>query len=169
MHLNVEGLRPWLRLVIPGIAVLPVVTHSEQSPSLIWALSLNNHRCIGYIVVISKRLKKNHERIRRHKDEGLGLTLSLPVTHICLYFSTVYNDTLVAKGLKVEQKRERARLCFLQKVRAEWKSIVQRGTFVTFQNRHSEFSGISLLTSFACWVCLLRRTPHLDRCNSIQN
>ena len=27
------------------------------------------------------------------------LTLSLPVMHICVNFSTVYNDTLVAKGL----------------------------------------------------------------------
>ena len=27
------------------------------------------------------------------------LTLSLPVTRICVNFSTVYNDTLVAKGL----------------------------------------------------------------------
>ena len=29
------------------------------------------------------------------------LTLSLPVTHICINFSTVYNDTLVTKELKV--------------------------------------------------------------------
>ena len=27
------------------------------------------------------------------------LTLSLPVTRICVNYSTVYNDTLVAKGL----------------------------------------------------------------------
>ena len=27
------------------------------------------------------------------------LTLSLPVTRICVNFSTVYNDTLVGKGL----------------------------------------------------------------------
>ena len=27
------------------------------------------------------------------------LTLSLPVTHICINFSTVYNDTLVVKGI----------------------------------------------------------------------
>ena len=27
------------------------------------------------------------------------LTLSLPVTRICVNFSTVYNDTLVTKGL----------------------------------------------------------------------
>ena len=29
------------------------------------------------------------------------LTLSLPVTRICVNYSTVYNDTLVAKGLKI--------------------------------------------------------------------
>ena len=29
------------------------------------------------------------------------LTLSLPVTRICVNFSTVYNDTLVAKGLNI--------------------------------------------------------------------
>ena len=35
-----------------------------------------------------------------HSDEvEPDLTLSLPVTHICVNFSTVYNDTLVAKGL----------------------------------------------------------------------
>ena len=28
-----------------------------------------------------------------------SLTLSLPVTRICVNYSTVYNDTLVAKGL----------------------------------------------------------------------
>ena len=28
------------------------------------------------------------------------LTLSLPVTRICVNFSTVFNDTLVVKGLK---------------------------------------------------------------------
>ena len=28
-------------------------------------------------------------------------SLSLPVTRICVNFSTVYNDTLVAKGLKL--------------------------------------------------------------------
>ena len=28
------------------------------------------------------------------------LNLSLPVTHICVNFPTVYNDTLVAKGLR---------------------------------------------------------------------
>ena len=31
---------------------------------------------------------------------GLNLTLSLPVTRICVNFSTVFNDTLVAKGLR---------------------------------------------------------------------
>ena len=31
---------------------------------------------------------------------GRSLTLSLPVTRICVNYSTVYNDTLVAKGLK---------------------------------------------------------------------
>ena len=30
---------------------------------------------------------------------NLYLTLSLPVTRICVNYSTVYNDTLVAKGL----------------------------------------------------------------------
>ena len=29
----------------------------------------------------------------------VDLTLSLPVTRICVNFSTVYNDRLVAKGL----------------------------------------------------------------------
>ena len=34
------------------------------------------------------------------KIDGLyNLTLSLPDTRICVNFSTVYNDTLVAKGL----------------------------------------------------------------------
>ena len=33
----------------------------------------------------------------------IALTLSLPVTGICVNFSTVYNDTLVAKGLNKKQ------------------------------------------------------------------
>ena len=33
-------------------------------------------------------------------SRNVVLTLSLPVTHICVNFSTVYNDMLVAKGLK---------------------------------------------------------------------
>ena len=37
----------------------------------------------------------------RYFLSGIGstLTLSLPVTHMCVDFSTVYNDMLVAKGL----------------------------------------------------------------------
>ena len=31
----------------------------------------------------------------------MQLTLSLPVTRICVNYSTVYNDTLVAKGLNL--------------------------------------------------------------------
>ena len=32
-----------------------------------------------------------------------ALTLSLPVTRICVNYSTVYNDTLVAKGLMIKR------------------------------------------------------------------
>ena len=32
------------------------------------------------------------------------LTLSLPLTRICVNISTVYNDTLVAKGLMIKFK-----------------------------------------------------------------
>ena len=36
----------------------------------------------------------------KHPFSLLTLTLSLPVMRICVIYSTVYNDTLVAKGLK---------------------------------------------------------------------
>ena len=39
------------------------------------------------------------ENIMESQSELNALTLSLPVTRICVNFSTVYNDTLVAKGL----------------------------------------------------------------------
>ena len=35
-------------------------------------------------------------------SQGWKLTLSLPDTRICVNFSTVYNDTLVAKGLNLQ-------------------------------------------------------------------
>ena len=42
-----------------------------------------------------------HFKTEKSKPHNLdSLTLSLPVTHICVNFSTVYNDTLVAKGLR---------------------------------------------------------------------
>ena len=46
------------------------------------------------------------KQMARERYDVVGtscLTLSLPVTRICVNYSTVYNDTLVAKGLKNDQ------------------------------------------------------------------
>ena len=55
-------------------------------------------------MVLSKSEGETHE-LKGSLNQGLSLnrdsTLSLPVTRICVNFSTVYNDTLVAKELSL--------------------------------------------------------------------
>ena len=58
-------------------------------------------------------------------DERLkhGLTLSLPVTRICVNYSTVYNDTLVAKGL-ISKLPFSVSVCFRMKIIPKASGIV---------------------------------------------
>ena len=61
------------------------------------------------------------------------LTLSLPVTRICVNFSTVYNDTLVAKGLTVIRREfpfgNMVKKCFAKKI-AAGKQLSQSGAVI---------------------------------------
>ena len=64
----------------------------------------NNYKY--YIIINQAILYKKNFNINQNNEKVFfltALTLSLPVTRICVNYSTVYNDTLVAKGLKKDK------------------------------------------------------------------
>ena len=59
----------------------------------------------------------------RLATRNFKLTLSLPVMRICVNYSTVYNDTLVVKGLTVVHKINFSHSIILLKLLSEWNTI----------------------------------------------